>query len=73
MKKVLKAKLDAAKAQIGVAERELEQALHGIHSASRAEKTKITEVVEDAFKRLRAAKADLLELEVLIEREEPDR
>jgi hypothetical protein len=72
MKAVIRAKLDAAKSELEIAERELENLLSKLTGAPRAEKTTVTEVVSTAFRRLHAARAGMQELEQLLDDEEPD-
>jgi hypothetical protein len=57
------AKIEAAKNEMTAASSDLERILREIKIAPRAEKTKISEVVEKAFAELRAARAKLVELE----------
>lgn len=56
------AKLEGAKAAITEAERNLEKAIDEIEISARAEKTWMTQVVVDAFARLKAAKGKLVDL-----------
>jgi hypothetical protein len=56
----------AAKLEISGAEIEIERLLREIPTAARAEKTKIPDVIDAAFSRLRAAKVTLADLEKLV-------
>lgn len=56
-------KIRAAKAEITAAEQTLETVIRDIAVAKRAEKTTITDAVQAAFDKLRAALAHLSELE----------
>ena len=64
-KQLLK-KIDTAKNDVSAAENELEQVLSQIDVAPRAQKTTVSRVVENAFSKLREAKADLEKLETLL-------
>jgi hypothetical protein len=70
MKAVLRTKFDAAKSELDIAERELGDLLAKLTGAPRAEKTTVTEVVANAFKRLHAARAAMQDIERLLD--EPD-
>jgi hypothetical protein len=59
-------KLAAAKSELALAEDDLEKAIREIRVAPRAEKTAIGGVLEDAFARLRAARAALVDIEGLL-------
>ena len=63
---LLIAKLDSAKTAITKAEADLEKAIGEIRVAPRAQKVSIDEVLEDAFARLRTARAELVDIEELI-------
>jgi hypothetical protein len=65
-KTVLLEKVAAAKLDIADAESNLEKVLMAIQSAPRADKTTISKVAEDAFAKLRAVRANLIELERLV-------
>jgi hypothetical protein len=58
--------LEAAKTALSDGERDLDRVIQGMEVAARAEKTWVTGVVEDAFEKLRAAKARLADLEKVI-------
>jgi hypothetical protein len=62
----LRSRLSEAKEQLTEAETELGKTLRAIRSGPRAHKTTISKVVEDAFIKLKAAKAKLSELEKLL-------
>ncbi|WP_159396800.1 hypothetical protein [Sorangium cellulosum] len=64
-------KVVAAKRDITEAENDLEKVLRDIQVAPRADKTTISKVVEDAFTKLRAVKANLIELEALVTTDDP--
>ncbi|WP_437679136.1 hypothetical protein [Sorangium sp. So ce131] len=68
--KALLEKVAAAKRDITEAENDLERVLRDIQVAPRADKTTISKVVEDAFTKLRAVKANLIELEALVTTED---
>jgi hypothetical protein len=59
-------KLDVAKREVGRAEKDIDRLLGEVRVAPRAEKTTVSQVLEDAFAALRAAKTELAELERLI-------
>ncbi|KYF51415.1 hypothetical protein BE08_32235 [Sorangium cellulosum] len=65
-KKTLLEKVTAAKQEIADAESNLERALREIQVAPRADKTTVSEVVQAAFTKLRAARTNLTELEGLV-------
>ncbi|MGK3991665.1 hypothetical protein [Sorangium sp. So ce1024] len=65
-KKTLLEKVTAAKQEIADAESNLERALGEIQVAPRADKTTVSEVVQEAFAKLRAARTNLIELEGLV-------
>ncbi|AUX40544.1 uncharacterized protein SOCE26_019450 [Sorangium cellulosum] len=69
--KALLDKVVAAKRDITEAENDLEKVLRDIQVAPRADKTTISKVVEDAFTKLRAVKANLIELEALVTTDDP--
>ncbi len=58
-------KVATAIAEMSAAEQALAEALREIRAEPRAEKTTISKVLEDAFARLKIAKANLLEMERL--------
>ncbi|XYH94506.1 hypothetical protein ACMHYB_42740 [Sorangium sp. So ce1128] len=66
LKKTLLEKVAAAKKEIADAESNLEQALGEIQSAPRADKMAVSEVVQEAFTKLRAARTNLIELEGIV-------
>lgn len=66
LKKTLLEKLTTAKQEITDAEGNLEQALAEIQVAPRADKMAVSEVVQEAFTKLRAARVNLTELERLV-------
>jgi hypothetical protein len=70
-KKILLEKITAAKMDITEAENDLEKLLREMQTAPRADKTTISKVVEDAFSKLRAVKTNLLDLEGVVNRDEP--
>lgn len=63
---LLVSKVEAAKLAIAKAQSDLEAAINEIRVAPRAEKIALSDVLEDAFEKLRAAKAELLEIEALL-------
>jgi hypothetical protein len=63
---LLRDRILRAKEKIAVAERELEAALREIRSAPRADKTHVGETIERAFEKLRDAKQNVEDLEVLL-------
>ncbi|MGK3986606.1 hypothetical protein WME99_26405 [Sorangium sp. So ce136] len=69
-KKTLLEKVAAAKQEIADAEGNLEQALGAIQVAPRADKMAVSEVVQEAFTKLRAARTNLTELEGIVLAEE---
>jgi uncharacterized protein (UPF0335 family) len=60
------AKVLEAQAAVAAAEGSLQQLVGEIQRLPRAEKTTVTEIVRDAFSRLKAARDDLAELEKLL-------
>jgi hypothetical protein len=64
-------RVEAARALLGNAERELERALGLTEVAARSAKVIIDASLETAFSKLRAAQADLADLEGLIGRGKP--
>jgi len=62
----LASKLSLAKKATGEAEQDLERLLVDLRGAPRAEKSTITPVLEAAFTKLRAARADLQDIEKLL-------
>ncbi len=60
------AKVLEAQAAVASAEGSLQQIVGEIQRLPRAEKTTVTEIVRDAFSRLKAARDDLAELEKLL-------
>lgn len=69
-KELLLTKIDAAKRDMSAAEADLEAVLSAIKVEPRAQKTTTSAAVEDAFKKLRAARAALGELEEIVANEE---
>jgi hypothetical protein len=67
------AKIAAAKEDMTGAEEALEQVLRAMQVAPRAEKTTISKVVEDAFGKLRAARANLVDLETSLRNESEEK
>jgi hypothetical protein len=65
-KKLLLSKIDASKREVMDAEQHLTVVIRETVSAPRAEKTTITEVVNEAIAALRAARVDLEDLHKLI-------
>ncbi len=63
-------KISRAKDEIGIAERELKDAVAALPASVRAEKIRIGKVLEDAFSKLRAARTKVRELEVLLSGED---
>jgi hypothetical protein len=66
-KEVLLEKVAAAKRDISAAESHLDRVVKEIQAAPRADKTTIGKVVEDAFSNLSAVRANLAELERLVD------
>ena len=62
----VRSKLDAALAEVDAAETSLAVLLLELRRAPRAEKVTVTEVVEGAFARLRAARHELARLHELV-------
>lgn len=63
-------KIVAAKQAISDAESDIKKVVSEIEVATRAEKTGVSEAVEDAFTKLNTAKANLINLEKLLINEE---
>jgi hypothetical protein len=66
------AKIAVAKKDMLGAEEDLEKVLREMQVVPRAEKTSISKVVEDAFAKLRAARANLVDLETSLKAEAED-
>ena len=62
----IRAKIETAKAELGEAQRALDDLLRSMAVASETETTPVTTAVEEAFDRIRAAQAHLLELDGLL-------
>jgi len=60
------AKVEAAKNELAVAEQALDTAITDLRARGRAEKEIIGPSLEDAFSRLQAARAALVDLELLL-------
>jgi hypothetical protein len=65
-RKMILDKIKKAKADITTAEGDLEKVLREMRTLPRAEKTTVSKPVGDAFDKLRAAKANLNELEAFL-------
>jgi hypothetical protein len=65
-------KLISAKTALTAAETDLERALAEISVAPRAQKVTVSEVVADAFDKLREARKEIAALETLVREEEPE-
>jgi hypothetical protein len=65
-KQLLLSKIDEAKRDVTAAETALASLLAKVDVAPRAEKTTVSQVVEEAFSKLRLTKTDLADLEKLI-------
>ena len=63
---VLSSKIQAAKHHVGAAEAELDKLMREVQVEPRSQKTTISEVMQSAFEKLRAAKASVAELEALL-------
>lgn len=63
----LRAELDAALAEVTMAEEALDAVLRQLRATARAEKVTISEAVESAFTRLRSARTALAKLRGLVE------
>ena len=66
--KVLLDRVATAKQDVTDAESRLLKLLREVQSAPRADKTMVSSAVEEAFAKLKAVKAGLLELESLLEK-----
>jgi hypothetical protein len=64
--KLVVTKLESAKSAIMKAEEDLEKAISDIRVVRRAEKIAISDVLEDAFAKLKIAKTALIEIEALV-------
>ncbi len=62
----VRGKIDAALTEVGAAEAALAALLLELRRAPRAEKVTVTEVIENAFARLRAARQELARLHDLV-------
>ena len=65
-KEALLERIGVARKELDDADDELARLLHEVGAASRADKTKVSRVVEDALGKLRAARAHLSDLEQLL-------
>jgi hypothetical protein len=63
---MLRAKIGAARSQVGAAEVELGRLIEQLARTPRADKTTVTPALEAAFASLRKATAELIELEGLL-------
>jgi hypothetical protein len=63
----LRSKLDTALGEVTAAEGQLEAVLRELRSGVRAEKISVTAAVEQAFNRLRNARAELARLRELVD------
>jgi hypothetical protein len=68
-KKLLLTKIAASKTDIDEAEERLDTVIRAIQIAPRAEKT-VSEVVDEAMKKLKAARAELESLEKIVQSED---
>lgn len=59
-------RIKRAEEALEVADGELEEVLRAVRVAPRAEKTMITQVVGEAFGKMKAAKASLVDLEAIL-------
>ena len=66
--KVLLDRVATARQDVTDAEEKLQKLLQEVQSAPRADKTMVSSAVEEAFAKLKEVKADLLELEVLLQK-----
>ena len=64
--RAIRTSIEAARSDLADAETELEKAMRAIRVAPRAEKTTISELLEAAFTKLKAARAKLGELETIL-------
>ncbi len=65
-KKVLRTKIVASKTEVTSAEKHLTKVLRATENGPRAEKTQVTEILKEALAKLRAARAELEELDRLL-------
>lgn len=65
-KQLLIDKIERARNEVVSAESDLERLLGALEAVPRAQKTAVSQVVEEAFKKLRAAKTDLVDLQTLV-------
>jgi hypothetical protein len=68
-KQVLKAKIEEAERQIALAEEEISGAIRELDVVPRAEKTITPRTIESALDRLRASRAKVSELKMLLDEE----
>jgi chaperonin cofactor prefoldin len=61
-------KISRARSEISTAEGELEDVMRELEVLPRAEKTTVTKTMGDAFEKLRAAKANLIDLETTLKK-----
>ena len=66
MSSAIRTSIEVARTELAEAEVELEKAMRAIRVAPRAEKTTISELLEAAFLKLRAARAALEQLETML-------
>ena len=62
-------RLNAAISEVSAAETALETALDALRGGVRAEKVKVTDVVESAFTRLRKAHGELAKLQEIVDKD----
>ena len=62
-------RIDSAKSHVEKAEEELEQLLAEIRAEPRSHKVSVSEIVQEAFVKLRSAQRHVLELEKLVKGE----
>jgi hypothetical protein len=71
MKKLLiRSKIEEAEHQLTVAEEEFSAAIRDLRGAPRAEKTVTTTLIEDAVDKLKACRAKVSELKLLLDAED---
>jgi RNA polymerase-interacting CarD/CdnL/TRCF family regulator len=71
-KEVLKARLLEAEKMLTVAEEDLTTAMSALQAKPRSNKTIVSEAVQNAFTKLRAARADVAELVKQLSEDEAD-
>ena len=71
-KDTILSKVETAATEVSESVSELDKLLADLKSSPRAEKTKITKIIEDAFSRLKTARVALSDVEKLLKKEKEE-